>query len=162
MDWSFIVAVSEDGVIGKDGALPWKLSADLKFFKAKTIGKTVLMGRKTWDSIGRPLPNRKNVVLTRQKGWEAEGAEVIHNWKDAIDRFSKETVVVIGGADIYRQVMAKDLIFEFFVTEVKCRIEGDANFEAPVEEKWSKERLSEVFKDEKNDYDHVTYRYFKT
>ena len=162
MNWSLIVASSENGVIGQDGALPWRLSADMKFFKATTTGKTILMGRKTWDSIGRPLPNRKNVILTRQRDWHAEGTEVVHDWQEAVSRFGDESVVVIGGAEIYHQVMHQGLVSELFVTEVKCSVTGNAYFETPSNEAWSKERLAEVTADEKNDYDHVTYRYFKT
>jgi len=161
MKWSLIVARSENGIIGKDGALPWHLSSDLKFFKSQTIGKTVLMGRKTWESIGRPLPNRKNVVLTRQKGWKAEGAEVVHNWEGAIALFKNEPLVVIGGADIYYQALAHDLISEFFVTEVECSVMGNVQFDILRPKRWCKEKLSEVVADEKNDYNHVTYRYFK-
>tara|TARA_R110000796_G_scaffold15124_2_gene48651 strand:- start:4140 stop:4745 length:606 start_codon:yes stop_codon:yes gene_type:complete len=161
MKWSLIVARSENGIIGKDGGLPWKLSSDLKFFKSQTIGKTVLMGRKTWESIGRPLPNRTNVVMTRQEGWQAEGAEVVHNWEEAIDLFKDEPLVVIGGADIYRQVMEQGLVSELFVNEVECSVDGDSHFEISNPKRWGKEKLSEVVADEKNDYNHVTHRYFK-
>ena len=161
MSWSLIVATSKNGIIGQDGALPWRLSADLKFFKAMTTGKTVLMGRKTWDSIGRPLPNRKNVVLTRQKGWQAQGAVVIGHWQEALDDLANESVVVIGGAEIYRQAMDRNLIRELFVTEVNCTVSGDATFEVPSDGSWLKEEISRISADEKNEYDHVTYRYSK-
>lgn len=100
-----IVAVARNGVIGKDNALPWKLSADLKRFKAITTGHPVIMGRRTWLSIGRPLPNRVNIVVTRDPAFEAGGAEVVHSLDEASTAAAKYAprAYVIGGADVYRQ-----------------------------------------------------------
>lgn len=84
MDVAIYVAIAENGVIGRDGGLPWRLSSDLKRFKADTMGKPIIMGRKTYEGIGRPLPGRLNVVVTRDKTWRAEGVEVVHSLDDAI------------------------------------------------------------------------------
>lgn len=100
-----IVAVARNGVIGKDNALPWKLSADLKRFKAITTGHPIIMGRKTWTSLGRPLPNRVNIIVTRDRSFRAEGAEIVHSVDEARAAAAKHGPVafVIGGAELYRQ-----------------------------------------------------------
>ncbi len=98
-----IVAMAPGRVIGREGGLPWHLPADLAFFKRTTQGHAVVMGRKTWDSIGRPLPRRRNIVLTRDRSWGAEGAEVIHSPEElaALIGGEGEKVFIIGGAEIY-------------------------------------------------------------
>jgi len=98
-----IVAMTPERVIGRDGGLPWHLPADLAFFKRTTRGHTVVMGRKTWDSIGRPLPQRRNIVLTRDRTWSAPGAEVIHAPEELAGLMgdSGEKVFIIGGAEVY-------------------------------------------------------------
>lgn len=96
---ALIAAVAKNGVIGRDGDLPWRLSTDLKRFKALTLGHTLVMGRATYDSIGRPLPGRKTVVLTRNPDWRAEGVEVAHSVEAALDREGE--VFVAGGAQVY-------------------------------------------------------------
>src|SRR5438874_12988925 len=100
-----VVAIAQNGVIGKKGAIPWHISDDMKRFKALTLGHTVVMGRKTWDSLPRkPLPGRINVVVTRQKDWQAEGAVVAHSLDEAVAGTSR-TVMVIGGAKIYERAL---------------------------------------------------------
>lgn len=100
-----IVAVARNGVIGKEGKLPWHLSADLKRFKAITTGHPIVMGRKTWASLGRPLPGRTNIVVTRDAGFHADGAVVVHSVEEAVALAARSGAVayVIGGADLYRQ-----------------------------------------------------------
>ena len=121
-----VVAIAQNGVIGNNGLIPWHISDDMKRFKALTLGHTVVMGRKTWDSLPRkPLPGRVNVVVTRQKDWQAEGAVVAHSLDEAITGIS-DTVMVIGGAEIYQRALPRATRIE--LTEVHKDIEGDARF----------------------------------
>ena len=121
-----VLAVAENGVIGKKGAIPWHISDDMKRFKALTLGHTVVMGRKTWDSLPKkPLPGRINVVVTRQQDWQAEGAVVAHSLGQATAGTSG-TVMVIGGAEIYERALP--LASRIELTEVHRAFEGDAKF----------------------------------
>ena len=125
---AFVVAVSRNGVIGRDGGLPWHISTDLKRFKAITMGKPLIMGRKTWDSLPprfRPLPGRANLVITRQEGWHAQGAQTFAGLQQALE-FCKEfaDVWVIGGAQLFAQ--APPLADTAVVTEIDAEFEGDA------------------------------------
>ena len=124
---SLVVAVAENGVIGQDGELPWHLPDDLKAFKRITLGKPVLMGRKTWESIGRPLPGRHNVVITRQPDFVADGATVVDSPESALELVADEAeVMVIGGGAIYRAFL--DRADRIFLTRVETMIDGDATF----------------------------------
>jgi dihydrofolate reductase len=124
MSVTLILAIAENGVIGKDGAIPWHISDDLKRFKALTLGQTIVMGRKTWDSLPKkPLPGRTNVVVTRDGNWRAEGATVMHN----LDKAFRTDAMVIGGAEIYRAALAVATRIE--LTEVHRAYDGDAIFE---------------------------------
>ena len=129
IDLVLVVARARNGVIGKDGAMPWHLPADLKRFKAMTVGKPVIMGRKTFDSIGKPLPGRHNIVLTRDRGWQAEGVTVVANLAEAIaaagldPRARAEAIMVIGGAQIYAEAMPSATRIE--LTEIDADPEGD-------------------------------------
>jgi dihydrofolate reductase len=121
---TLILAAASNGVIGKDGAIPWRISDDLRRFKALTLGKSVVMGRKTWDSLPKkPLPGRRNIVVTRQTAWRADGVEVM-----ALDAaLAQADVMVIGGAEIYRAALSKAHRIE--LTEVQKHFDGDARFE---------------------------------
>nr|AIA14960.1 Dihydrofolate reductase [uncultured bacterium] len=122
-----VVAVADNGVIGKEGKIPWHISEDLKRFKALTLGHTVVMGRKTWDSLPRkPLPGRVNVVVTRQKDWQADGAVTASSLGQATCGTSG-TVMVIGGAEIYERALP--LASRIELTEVHRAFEGDARFD---------------------------------
>ncbi len=128
---SLIAAISKNGVIGKENALPWYLPEDLKHFKILTTGKTVLMGRKTFESIikqlGKPLPNRINVVITRDVKYTVpDGAEIYHSVDDALRLHYNEDVMVIGGGEIFRQTI--DRATTLYITEVDQTIEGDVYF----------------------------------
>ena len=124
---SFVVAVSRNGVIGREGGLPWHISSDLKRFKEITMGKPVVMGRKTWDSIGRPLPGRRNLVITRNTEWAAAGAERADSFDAALAlACDAERVCVIGGAEIY--ALALPHAHELQLTEIDADFEGDAFF----------------------------------
>ena len=123
---SIIVAVAENGVIGDRNSLLWHISEDLRNFKRVTSGHPVIMGRKTFESLGRPLPNRKNVVITRQD-IEIEGCEVVHSLEEALGVFSvEEEVFVIGGAQIYREALP--IADRFYLTRVHHKYEGDTSF----------------------------------
>jgi dihydrofolate reductase len=121
-----VVAIAQNGVIGKNGAIPWHISDDMKRFKALTLGHTVVMGRKTWDSLPKkPLPGRVNVVVTRQQDWQAEGAVVAHSLGQATAGTSG-AVMVIGGAEIYERALP--LATRIELTEVHKNFPGDAFF----------------------------------
>jgi dihydrofolate reductase len=126
---TLVLAMAENGVIGKDGAIPWRIADDLKRFKRLTVGKTVVMGRKTWDSLPRkPLPERINIVVTRQAGWNAEGAVTAASLEDALAQANDAAdVMVIGGGEIYREALARADRIE--LTEVHRAFDGDARFE---------------------------------
>ena len=120
----FYVARSDNNVIGRNGAIPWHLPGDLKRFKAMTMGKPMLMGRKTFDSLPGPLPGRRHIVMTRDADWRAEGAEVVHSVDEAIARASDaEELAVIGGADIFAALMGRATRIE--LTELHREVEGD-------------------------------------
>lgn len=131
VDLAVIVAASENGIIGRDNALPWHLPEDLRYFKRTTMGKPIVMGRKTFESIGRPLPGRTNIVITRQPGYTAEGVMVVSGLDEAlalaediatIDGASE--LMVIGGAEIYQAAISRAK--RLYLTEVHAAIEGDA------------------------------------
>ncbi|TPJ26917.1 dihydrofolate reductase [Mesorhizobium sp. B2-7-2] len=134
MDIAIYVAIAENGVIGREGGLPWRLSTDLKRFKADTMGKPIIMGRKTYEGIGRPLPGRLNIVVTRDKTWRAEGIEVAHSLEDAIAlakvrgrcMAGAEEICVVGGGEIYAQALP--LADRLHVTHVLASVDGDAHF----------------------------------
>jgi dihydrofolate reductase len=124
---SIIVARSKSGVIGINNQLPWHLPADLKHFKALTSGHPIVMGRKTWDSLGRPLPNRRNIVISRQINLELSGAECFSSLETALAACDDANqVFIIGGAQIYEQALT--LVDQLIVTEVDIEVEGDAFF----------------------------------
>jgi dihydrofolate reductase len=125
---TLVLAMAENGVIGKGGAIPWRIADDLKRFKQLTLGKTVVMGRKTWDSLPRkPLPERINVVVTRRSGWAAEGAVRATSIEDALSKAGSDNVMVIGGAEIYHAAIPFADRME--LTEVHKAFDGDAVFD---------------------------------
>lgn len=132
---SIIVAVAKGGVIGGDNSLLWHIPEDLKRFKAITTGHPVIMGRKTWESLGRPLPGRHNVVITRDMSYAADGATVVHSLDEAVSLFpQKEEVFIIGGGEIYRQAMP--LADRLYITYVCAEYEGDTVFPEVDEACW--------------------------
>ena len=126
---SFVVARADNGVIGRDNALPWRLPADLAHFKRLTVGKPVVMGRRTFDSIGKPLPGRQNIVLTRDPDWRAEGVTVVPNLAEAIaaggmdPRARSDELMIIGGAAIYAEALP--IARRVHLTEVHAAPDGD-------------------------------------
>ena len=138
---SLIVAMAKNRVIGANNQLPWHLPADLKHFKATTMAKPIVMGRKTWESIGRPLPGRFNIVISRQQGYIAEGAVVVGDLPGALVLARREAastrldeVFIIGGETIYRQALAG--VDRMYITEVDIEPDGDAWFPEIVPEEW--------------------------
>ncbi len=140
MELVLVVARADNGVIGADGGLPWRLSEDLKRFKRLTIGKPVVMGRKTFDSIGKPLPGRHNIVLTRDAGWAAPGVTVATNLAEAIaaagldPRARADAIMVIGGAQIYAEALPSATRIE--LTEVHAVPAGDTRLPAFDPARW--------------------------
>src|SRR6266404_5782759 len=160
-----IVAVADNGVIGSRGALPWRLKSDIQRFKALTTGKPVVMGRKTFASIGRPLPGRTNIVVTRDASFRAAGAVVTTSFADARAvatgealRRSSGEIAVIGGAEIYAQWM--ECADRLEITEVHARPEGDTYFAAIDAADW--EEVARVRNpagsDDSAEFSYVTYR----
>ncbi|HEX4386990.1 MAG TPA: dihydrofolate reductase [Steroidobacteraceae bacterium] len=124
---SVIVAMAQNGVIGRDNALPWRLAEDLRRFRSFTMGKPVLMGRKTYESIGRPLQGRLNLVLTRDRDWSAPGVTAVHSVEEALARsLGAEELVAIGGAEVYRLVMP--FARRIYLTHVHADVTGDTFF----------------------------------
>jgi dihydrofolate reductase len=123
-----VVAMARNGVIGRDGGLPWRLPDDLRRFKAITMGKPILMGRRTFESLRRPLPGRENIVLTRAMNWTAEGVSVVHSLDEALEAAGAATeVMVIGGAEIY--ALAWPRLDRLELTEVHGEVEGDTRLD---------------------------------
>ncbi|WP_342245074.1 dihydrofolate reductase [Pseudomonas sp. OTU5201] len=141
MPLCLIAALAQNRVIGRDNQLPWHLPADLKHFKAMTLGKPIIMGRKTWDSLGRPLPGRLNLVVSRQSGLVLEGAEVFPSLESAIERAAAwareeeaEELMLIGGAQLYAEGLAQ--ADRLYLTRVELAPEGDAHFPEVSQQDW--------------------------
>ena len=130
-----IVAVARNGVIGKDNRLPWRIPEDLKRFRALTMGHHIIMGRHTWESIGRPLPGRTSVVVTRSAAYSAPGAVVVHSLADALAACADDDeVFVIGGAQIYREALP--LAERIYLTRIDADYAGDVFFPSFPQEQW--------------------------
>lgn len=132
---SIVVALAENGVIGRDNALPWRLRTDLRRFRELTWGKPMIMGRRCWDAIGRPLPGRETVLMSRRPGLSPEGAHVAASWGDAkaiasrlADRMGADAIAIVGGAEIYRLALPETAILH--LTEVHATPPGDVLFPA--------------------------------
>ena len=122
---SLVVAVAKNGVIGRDNTLPWRIPEDLKRFKALTMGKPVIMGRKTWDSLPKkPLPGRTNIVVTRNPDFRADGAIVVHSFMDAVEKANADEIAVIGGQAIFAQALP--IADTIHMTQVHASPDGDA------------------------------------
>jgi dihydrofolate reductase len=132
---SLIVAVSDNQVIGRDNALPWHLPGDLQRFKALTMGKSMLMGRRTFESIGRALPGRVSLVLTRSRDWSAPGVRVVHSCDEAIACAGRtDELVVIGGAEVFR--LAWPHVERIYLTRVHAELQGDTHFPVLASAEW--------------------------
>ena len=147
MQISLIAAMGKNRVIGKNNSLPWKLPEDMKRFKELTLGKPVIMGRKTFESIGKPLPNRKNIILTRDKNYKAKECIVVHSKEDALKAAEgNEEIMIIGGEQIFREFLQKaDKMYLTFIDEY---FEGDTYFPEYNRDEWKEVQREE----HKNDY----------
>jgi len=143
IELSLIVAMAKNRAIGRDNALPWHLPDDLKYFKSVTMGKPIVMGRKTFDSIGRPLPGRLNIVITRNSEWQHPGVAVASSLQEALmmaasdegsGSHSPREVMVIGGEQIYRTAI--DRADRLYITRVQTEVDGDAFFPEYDESQW--------------------------
>ena len=136
---ALIVAVAKNGVIGRDGKLPWRIPEDMKWFRERTAGRPLIMGRKTWESFPkRPLPGRTNIVVTRNAAYQAEGAVVVPSFSDALEaarRESPEEIMVIGGAEIYQAAMP--FAQRVYLTSVHSAFDGDTNLAVIDTEQWN-------------------------
>lgn len=154
---TLIVAYSTNRAIGRDNALPWKLPGDLAHFKRSTLGHPIIMGRKTWDSLGRPLPGRANIVISRNPDFTAAGATVVPTLQAAIDACGDVTeAFVIGGAQIYAQALP--LAQRVLATEVHADVEGDAFFPLLPSFQWKEVSREPQPAENGYDYDFVTYQ----
>jgi dihydrofolate reductase len=132
---ALVFAVARNGTIGIDGRLPWRLPDDLKRFRALTLGHAVIMGRKTWDSLPRALPQRQNIVVTRDRGFHASGAEVVHSLDEALDRVTlPPPVFCIGGAELYRLALPR--ADRLYLTEIARDFDGDVRLPALDPTQW--------------------------
>ncbi|MBU6467998.1 MAG: dihydrofolate reductase [Betaproteobacteria bacterium] len=149
---AMIVAMSENRVIGKDNTLPWHLPADLAFFKRTTLGHPVIMGRKTYLSIGKPLPGRRNLILSRDQHFSVANAEVYSSITDALDHCAEtEQVFIIGGAELFKLTL--DLTKDLYVTEIQANLDGDTYFPELDFSQWQVVSKTPHAQDEKNQYD---------
>lgn len=148
---SMIVAASENGVIGKDGDMPWKLSADLRHFKRITTGHTIIMGRKTWESINRLLPGRSTVIVTRQTDYQVDGAIVVDSLEGALSATDDSEPFIVGGSEIYR--LALPLVSKIYLTRVHATVDGDTLLPEIDFNNWNKVDSVPHLADDKNLYD---------
>jgi dihydrofolate reductase len=158
MTVTLVVAMGSNGVIGVDGGLPWRLPADLAHFKALTMGHPIVMGRTTFESIGRPLPGRTTLVLTRDPGWSAPGVEVANTLEAALKRAHEidDEVFVVGGAQVYAQALEAGMVDLLCVTRVAAAPEGDTLFPAIDWEQWR--AVGQVSHGGDPSFDIVTYQ----
>ncbi len=153
MTISLVVAASENNAIGKNNQLIWHLPNDLKFFKNTTWGFPVIMGRKSFESVNKPLPGRTNIVITTNPDWKAETVIVVNNLKDAIQKAAEtnsKQIFIIGGGEIYKQSM--DIADSIYITRVHVDVEGDTFFPVIDESKWKLTSNQDFEADEKHAY----------
>lgn len=152
---SLLVAMDKNRVIGKDNQLPWHLPEDLKYFKRITMGHKIIMGRKTFESIGRPLPGRDNFVVTRDQSYKAEGCHILHSVDDIfeIDKSSSgDELFIIGGAELFRHVLPN--ANRLYITHIDAEFAGDTFFPEINEEQWKLLSKKKGITNDKNPYDY--------
>ena len=151
---SFVVAMGKNKVIGKNNSLPWTMPADMKHFKDLTSGKPVIMGRKTFESIGKPLPKRINIIITRDKDYDAQNCTVVHSIDEALEAAKNATeVMVIGGAQIYKEFLPK--ANRMYLTIIDADFQGDTYFPKYDVTEWEETAYEEHEKDAENPYDYA-------
>lgn len=150
---SLIAAASENNVIGDENEIPWHLPDDMAFFRSTTEGKPVIMGRKTFESIGHPLPKRQNIIISRQQDLVIEGCEVVSSLEEALDLAEEEgadEACVIGGGQIYKEAI--ELADRIYLTRVHAKVDGDAYFPEIDEEEWEEVEHEDHPKDERHEF----------
>ncbi len=159
MKLSLICAMASNGIIGRNNGLPWHLPEDLRYFKATTMGHSIIMGRKTWESIGRPLPGRTSIVVTRDADYVAEGAKVVYSMQDALRLAESIAVIdgteeafVIGGAALYATAMP--IADRFHLTRVHAEVEGDTVLSGFDESEWREVSRDDFQRNEANPFDY--------
>ena len=151
MKTAFVVAMDEQGLIGRDNDLPWRLSADLQYFRRNTMGKPILMGRKTHESIGRALPGRQNIVVSSLTDYQAEGCDVVNSIEAALKLAADaDEIMVIGGSSLFEQMF--DTVDKLYLTRVHAELEGDTWFPEWDQTQWQLISQESHPADEKNDY----------
>ena len=163
---SLIAAIGKNNAIGVGGKLPWNLPADMKYFRETTKGHPVIMGRKTFESISHPLPNRQNIVITRDKNYKAEGIEIVHSLEEALALFPRGTlgkdteIFVIGGSEIYKQAIEK--ADKLYITHIdKIFPETDTYFPIIDDTTWKKEKSEKYSKNDLNKYNMEFVEYIR-
>jgi dihydrofolate reductase len=157
---AMIAGVAENGVIGSEQTIPWRVPSDMAFFKKTTMGKPILMGRKQYETVGKPLPGRTNIVITRQRDYQPEGVLVFHSIDDALAKAREiaqadgvDEIMIIGGGELYAQLMAR--ADRLYITHIDLSPSGDVRFPAIAPEQWTVVDLPEVAPSPK---DEATYR----
>ena len=156
---TIIAAMARNRAIGMNGDMPWHLPGELKHFKETTMGKPIVMGRKTWESIGRALPGRQNIVVTTNRAYSAPGCDVAGSLEDAIERAVGMEVMIIGGGQLYRQALA--LADRMILTRVDCEPEADTWFPEWDEAGWEQLSARSEFPDEKNPYAYTVVEWIR-
>jgi len=151
MSINIIAAIGPNNIIGNKGKLPWHIPDDLKRFKKLTLDHPVIMGRKTYESIGRPLPNRENIVITSQKNYSAPGCSTFSSLKEALNKYAESDIFIIGGAKIYKQAMP--FADHLYITEIKIPAEGDVYFPEYDKNEWR-----EMEREKHEQFNFVTYK----
>lgn len=159
MKLALICAMAENRTIGRNNSLPWHLSEDLKYFKRTTMGNSIIMGRKTWESIGRPLPGRTNIVISRNTNYQADGVKVVGSLQEAMDLAESISIIdgsqeafVIGGAGLYKEALP--FAQRFHLTRVHADVEGDTHLPEFNEEEWEEISREDFPHSESNPYDY--------
>ncbi|MFT5707820.1 MAG: dihydrofolate reductase [Oceanospirillaceae bacterium] len=161
MKLAIIVATDEQGLIGKNNDLPWKLSADLQYFRRVTMGKPLIMGRNTHESIGRALPGRKNIIVTKNEAYQAEGCTVVNSISEALLACEQsEEAMIMGGASLYEQLLST--ADKLYLTQVHASLAGDTWFPEWQKNDWSEISREDYLADDKNDYAYSFIVYEKT
>jgi len=158
---TIIAAIGNNNELGKGNDLIWYLPADLKRFKKRTTGHPIIMGRNTFESIGKPLPNRRTIIITRNTSYQKEGCEVVHSLEDAIELIaSQEDAFIIGGAQIYNEAMEKNLVDQLDITEVHQNFDADVFFPLIDSAIWKEVAREQFFSDDKNahNYSFLSYQ----
>jgi len=160
---TIIAAIGNNNELGKGNDLIWYLPADLKRFKKRTTGHPIIMGRNTFESIGKPLPNRRTIIITRNTSYQKEGCEVVHSLEDAIELIaSQEDAFIIGGAQIYKEAMEKNVVDQLDITKVDQDFDADVFFPAIDSMVWEEVSIENFSPDEKNLFTYSFINYKKT